>query len=494
VNNPARFHRVGYIGAKGSVLPSTGEYLPVTNPATGESIGEAYEIQAADLDEIVSQAQSVFESTWRDTPPDVRGALVHAWVSQILAHRQELAELEVADVGNLLAETQGDLVACTRLLTYFAGIADKLEGKSYARIPGRLSYGVHEPYGVVAGINPYNANTVFVANKAGPAIIAGNCIVLKAPDVAPLSTYRLVELALEAGIPPGVINVVTGRGQVAGPMLTQHPGISMVAFTGGLEAGRAVITQSATNVVPVILELGGKSPAILLEDADLAQAIPSVLHSNFVKSGQSCIAGSRIFVHASRYESACEELAARAAKVRVGQPMDPASQMGTLVSQRHRTHVDTLVRDSISHGASCLVGGKPLTDDDLAGGAFYAPTVLADVSDDNPAATTEAFGPMASVLPFTDVDEVLARANGTEFGLAAQVWGNNARKIQHLVQYLRAGTVFVNAYRALHPTVPSGGVKGSGFGRENGFDGILAFTQTKAVVWDLTTERSLPYT
>jgi acyl-CoA reductase-like NAD-dependent aldehyde dehydrogenase len=174
--------------------------------------------------------------------------------------------------------------------------------------------------------------------------------------------------------------------------------------------------------------------------------------------------------------------------------MDPASQMGTLVSQRHRTHVDTLVRDSISHGASCLVGGKPLTDDDLAGGAFYAPTVLADVSDDNPAATTEAFGPMASVLPFTDVDEVLARANGTEFGLAAQVWGNNARQIQHLVQYLRAGTVFVNAYRALHPTVPSGGVKGSGFGRENGFDGILAFTQTKAVVWDLTTERSLPYT
>jgi acyl-CoA reductase-like NAD-dependent aldehyde dehydrogenase len=486
-------HRVGYIGAKGPVVPSGGDYLSVVNPATGATIGEAYELQADDLDKIVSEAQAVYESTWRDTPPDVRGELIRAWAGQIRMHRDELADLEVTDVGNLRAETLGDVDACVRFLNYYAGMADKLEGRSYARYPGRIAYGVDEPYGVVAGINPYNANAVFVANKAGPAIVAGNCIVLKAPDVAPLSTFRIAELAHEAGIPPGVVNVVTGRGHVTGPMLTQHPGIGMVAFTGGLEAGRAVIAQSARHIIPVSLELGGKSPAILLEDADLGLALPSVLHSNFVKSGQSCVAGSRIFVHSSMYEQVCHELATRAAKVRVGQPTDAASQMGTLVSQRHRAHVDNLVRDAVAHGATCLSGGAPRTDDDLAGGAFYAPTVLADVTDDNPAATTEAFGPMASLLPYTDVDEVLARANGSQFGLSAQVWGNSAHQIQHLVQNLRAGTVWVNAYRAIHPTVPFGGMKESGYGRENGFEAIRLYTQSKAVVWDLSTDRPLPY-
>lgn len=486
--------RVGYIGAHGHVTPDSGDYLPVFNPATGTALGDAYEVNSSDVDQIVEEAQQVFEGTWRDTAPDVRGEMVRAWVALIREHRDEIADLDVADVGNLRAEALGDVDGCIRLLTYFAGMSDKLEGRTYARLPQRLAYGVIEPFGVVAGINPYNANSVFVANKTGPAIVAGNCIVLKAPDVAPLSTFRLVELALEAGIPAGVVNVVTGRGQVVGPLLTQHPGIGMVAFTGGLEAGRAVIQQSARNIVPVTLELGGKSPAILLADADLEVALPSVLHSNFVKSGQSCIAGSRIFVHQSIYPQVCGRMAEQAARVRVGQPTDPGSQMGTLVSKRHREHVDGLVVRAVAAGAARLTGGTPLDDGDLKGGAFYAPTVLADVSDDNPAATTEAFGPMASLLPYSDVDEAILRANGSEFGLAAQVWGNDARQIQHLTQRLRAGTVFVNAYRALHPTVPSGGTNGSGYGKENGFDGILAYTRTKAVVWDLSTDRILPYT
>ncbi|MDT3444943.1 aldehyde dehydrogenase family protein [Pseudofrankia sp. BMG5.37] len=486
--------RVGFIGAKGAVVPRSDHYLPVLNPATGETIGEAYEVQADDLDEIVEQARTVYESTWRTTAPDVRGELVRAWADLVRAHRDELADLEVADVGNLRAETMGDVDACVRVLTYYAGMADKLEGRSYAPYPGRVAYGVNEPYGVVAGINPYNANAVFVAYKAGPAVVAGNCIVLKAPDVAPLSTFRIVELALKAGIPPGVVNVVTGRGQVTGPLLTQHPGIGLVAFTGGPEAGRAVIRQSARNIVPVSLELGGKSPAILLKDADLRLALPSVLHSNFVKSGQSCVAGSRIFVHGSMYAQVCDELASRAAAVKVGQPTNPASQMGTLITQRHRDHVDVLVQGAISHGATCLAGGAPVTTGDLEGGAFYAPTVLVDVTDDNPAATTEAFGPMASVLPYTDVDEALFRANSSPFGLSAQVWGNDASQIQHLVQNLSAGTVWVNAYRAIHPTVPFGGMKESGYGRENGFEALRLYTQSKAVVWDLSTERPLPYT
>jgi acyl-CoA reductase-like NAD-dependent aldehyde dehydrogenase len=493
MNELAAGRRVGYIGVNGHVVPSSGEFLAVNNPATGQAIGEAFEVTAEDLDRIVEQAQDVFDTSWRDTPPDVKGELVRAWATKLREHGDELADLEVSDVGNLRAETRGDVDTAVRLLTYFAGMADKIEGTSYAQYPNRVAYGVNEPYGVVAGINPYNANIVFVANKAGPAILAGNCIVMKAPDVAPLSTYRVVELALEAGIPPGVISVVTGRGQVVGPMLTEHPGIGMVAFTGGLEAGRAIIRQSARNIIPVTLELGGKSPAILLKDANLDMALPSVLHSNFVKSGQSCVAGSRIFVHASMYQQVCDELAARAARVKVGQPTDPTSQMGTLVSQHHRRHVDSLVKSAVAQGAALLSGGAPLTDGDLADGAFFAPTVLADVTDDNPAATTEAFGPMASLLSYSDVEQVLQRSNDSPFGLSAQVWGDSAQEIQHLVQHLKVGTVWVNAYRAIHPTVPFGGVKESGFGRENGFEALRAYTRPKAVVWDLTTERRLPY-
>jgi acyl-CoA reductase-like NAD-dependent aldehyde dehydrogenase len=485
--------RIGYIGGGGAVIPDDGTYLPIDNPATGETTGEAYEVGSDDVDRVVDEATGAFRSSWRHTPPDVRGTLLRAWAESTAAHREELADLEVADVGHLRSESLGDMDAAARALTYYAGMADKLEGQTYAQLPGRLAYGVDEPYGVVAGIIPFNATAVFLALKGGPALIAGNCIVFKAAEVAPRATFRIVELAVEAGIPPGVVSVVTGRGQVVGPLLAEHPGIGMVSLTGSADAGRAVIAQSARNIIPVVLELGGKSPAILLPDADLAMALPSILHSNFVKSGQSCVAGSRILVHASMYEEVCAELARRAAAVRVGLPTDGRSQMGTLISKRQRTHVDGLVQRAIAAGATCLTGGAPADRDDLAAGAFYQPTVLADVADENPAAACEAFGPMASVLSYEDVDEALARANASSFGLSSQIWGNDARAIHYLAQNLVAGTVWVNASRALHPTVPSGGMKESGYGREFGFAAVQEFTRHKSVVWDLTTDRVLPY-
>jgi acyl-CoA reductase-like NAD-dependent aldehyde dehydrogenase len=467
--------------------------MPIENPATGETIAELHEVTADELDAIITQAEWVFDSTWRRTAPDVRGKLLAAWANAIAKRRDELADVEVADVGHLRREALADLDSCVRILTYYAGMADKLEGRTYVQLPDRLSYGVDEPFGVVAGISPYNGNANFVALKAGPALVAGNCIVIKAPEVAPLLNYALVELGLEAGIPAGVINVVTGRGAVVGPLLTEHPKIGMIAFTGGPASGRAVINQSATNIVPVFLELGGKSPAILLPDADLRTAIPSVLHSNFAKSGQSCVAGSRILVPASMYEHVCEELAALARTLRVGLPTRESSQMGTLISRQHRSSVHDLVQRAIASGATCLAGGAPAEEGELATGAFYQPTVLADVTDDNPAATTEAFGPMASVLSYADVDEALARANSTKFGLSAQIWGNDARTIQYLARNLVAGTVWVNTYRSFHPTVPFGGMKQSGFGKENGFESVAMYTRRKAVVWDLTTDRVLPY-
>jgi acyl-CoA reductase-like NAD-dependent aldehyde dehydrogenase len=350
---------LGYISAAGVVTPSNGNLLPVENPATGEVIAEVAEVTAEELDAIVTQAHAVFEATWRKTSPTARGKLLAGWAAAFVDLREALAELVVADFGHLRREALGDLDSCVESLNYFAGMADKVEGRSYQKLPGRLAYGVREPFGVVAGINPYNANAGLVAKKVAPALVGGNCIVLKAPEVSPLLTYRLAELALEVGFPPGVVSVVTGRGSVVGHLITEHPGIGMVAFTGGPGTGRAVLSQSARNIVPVFLELGGKSPVIVLPDADLDTAIPSLLHSNFVKSGQSCVAGSRILVHASMYDEVCAEFAARAKAVRVGLPTDPASQMGTLISRAHRGRVDELVQRAVVAGATCLAGGAP---------------------------------------------------------------------------------------------------------------------------------------
>lgn len=486
--------RIGLISAEGVTVPSGGHEMEIHNPATGGVIGALHEAGAADIDAVVAGAKAAYEKVWRRTAPEVRARMLTAWADAIAVHREELADIEVSDVGHLRREALADIDNSARVLRYYAGIADKIEGRTFAQLPDRLSYGMDEPFGVVAGVSPYNGNANFVALKAGPALVAGNCIVIKAPEVAPLLNYRMVELALEAGLPAGVVSVVTGRGEKVGPLLTEHPDIGMIAFTGGPGSGRAIIRQSATNIVPTFLELGGKSPAILLPDADLDIAIPSLLHSNFAKSGQSCVTGSRIFVPDSMYAEVTDRLGQKAKTVRVGLPTKESSQMGTLINRQHRSRVDALVKSAIDAGAVALAGGGPAEDGDLANGAFYQPTVLAEVTDDNPAARNEAFGPMASVLSYSDIDEVIARANASVFGLSAQIWGNDARTIQHLAKGLIAGTVWINTYRSFHPTVPFGGMKQSGFGKENGFDSIAMYTRRKAVVWDLTTERELPYT
>ncbi|RNM12169.1 aldehyde dehydrogenase family protein [Nocardioides pocheonensis] len=485
--------RFGYLSADGHVRPNRGEWFPVYNPATGTVIASAYEVGESEIDLVVGQAQAAFADTWRYVTPEKRGQLLSAWADALVDHRDELAELEVSEVGLLRSEVLGDIDASVRTLRYYAGLADKIEGKTYSNRRDRLAYGVREPYGVVAGVNPYNGTPNFVVMKAAPAIIAGNCIVLKAPEIAPLYTFKVVELAVAAGIPAGVVNVVTGRGSVVGPILTEHPGIGMIAFTGSESAGRSIIRSSAANIVPVILELGGKSPAILLPDADLATAVPSVLHSNFVKSGQSCVAGSRVLVHQSIYDEVCSDVSKRAAAIRVGLPTAASSQMGTLISQQHRSRVDALVHRAVEAGAECLAGGGPADGAELSSGAFYRPTVLAGVEDDNPVATAEVFGPVASLMPFSDLEEAVARANGTEFGLSAQVWGNDARAIQHLAKNLDAGTIWVNTYRAFDPTVPFGGAKRSGFGVEYGFAAVEMYTRHKGIVWDLSTEPRMPY-
>jgi acyl-CoA reductase-like NAD-dependent aldehyde dehydrogenase len=485
--------RVGILSAEGHTLPA-GTYFPVENPATGEIWAEALECQPEHIDQVVDAASEAYRGTWRLMAPDQRGALVARWAELIRAHGDEIADMEIRDAGHLSREALSDVDKACSWLTYYAGMADKIEGRSLQQLPDQVAYQVREPYGVVVGINPFNANPIMLAWKAGPALVAGNCFILKAPELTPMSSYRMAELALEAGMPPGVLNVVTGHGHITGPLLSQHPGIGALVFTGGPEAGREVIRQSAANVIPVALELGGKAAVIMLEDTDIDVAVPSILHSNFIKSGQSCTVGSRVFVPASRYDEFAHALAAKAQRVRVGMPTDPASQMSTMVSRRQRDRVDSIVQEAVEQGAQRLAGGSPAAEGGLAGGSFYQPTVLGDVDDKNVVARTETFGPVLSLMqPYHDLDEVLERANSLPFGLTAQVWGSDSRRIHYLARNLEAGTVWINTYRLLHPTLPYGGMNGSGYGRENGFDALDLYTRTKTVIWNLAAPGDLPY-
>ena len=265
--------RVGIISADGHTFPE-GEYFPVDNPATGEVWAEAFECQQEHIDSVVAAAAETYRKTWRNIPPDRRGALVARWAELIREHTEEIASLEVRDAGHLLAEATGDVDKACSWLNYYAGMSDKQEGRYLQPLPDRVAYQVREPYGVVVGINPFNANLTMLAWKAGPALVAGNCFVLKAAELTPIASFRMVELALEAGFPPGVISIVTGSGHLVGPMLCQHPGVGAVVFTGGPDAGREVIRQTATNITPVALELGGKAACVLLDDVDLDDGHP----------------------------------------------------------------------------------------------------------------------------------------------------------------------------------------------------------------------------
>jgi acyl-CoA reductase-like NAD-dependent aldehyde dehydrogenase len=346
---------------------------------------------------------------------------------------------------------------------------------------------------VVAGINAYNANTLMVAWKAAPALAAGNVIVLKAPEISPAATIRMAELAVQAGIPRGVVSVVSGRGHVTGAALAAHPGIGRLVFTGSAHTAAEITRQSAVNLKPLSFELGGKNAAIALVDVNLRRFIPSVLHSNFVKSGQSCAAGSRVFVHASRYEEVLSALTDGARKIRVGMPSDADAQMGSLISREHRDRVDSSVRAAVDAGAEVRVGGAA-QNGHLSKGAFYQPTVVSSLTDDNILAREELFGPVVGVMAYDDIEEVISRANALDYGLAAHVWRDRASEIQYLVKNLQCGTVWVNMYRGVHWTAPYGGYKRSGYGRENGFEGMETYTQTKTVLWDLTSdEEGLPY-
>jgi aldehyde dehydrogenase (NAD+) len=456
----------------------SGKFFDTMDPSTERVIAQVAEADAADIDAAVGAARRAFVGPWGHMRAADRGHLLMRWAELIRQNQDTLVELESLDSGKpVSAIRRQDLPAVLDTLTYYAGWADKINGQVIPARLDALTYTVREPIGVVGAIVPWNFPLMIGMWKLAPALACGCTVVLKPAELTPLTALRIGELALAAGIPPGVLNVVPGYGKTAGAALVNHPGVDKITFTGSPTVGREILRGAAGNLKRVTLELGGKSANIIFPDADLDAAAKAAASGIFFNSGQVCSAGSRILVHESVHDVIVERLSARASSIRIGNPADPSISMGPLVSagQMHRVlgYIDIGKRE----GAALAAGGGRVGDT----GYFVAPTVFAEVDPSMRISQEEIFGPVASVIRFKDDDEALAIANGTVYSLAAGVWSADLTRVHRFVKRLRAGTVWANTFGPTDVRLPWGGARDSGFGREHGEAAIENFTEPKAV-------------
>lgn len=482
---PSRLHHIG--GEQ--VEPSSGQWFESTNPATRETIYRAGRGDATDVDRAVRAARRTFEDPrWRDLSQTRRGHLLRRLGDLVAEHADELARMESLDNGKLLREMRGQLQALPEYYYYYAGLADKIQGETIPTSDRAvLNYTVREPLGVVGAITPWNSPLTLTTSKLAPALCAGNTMVIKPSEHTSASVLRLAELVEEAGFPPGTVNVVTGFGAEAGAALVDHQDIAKISFTGSTGTGSRIAASVASRFLGSTLELGGKSPNIVFEDADVANASMGVIAGIFAAAGQTCIAGSRVFAHRSVYDELLERVVTRAGTITIGDPLADDTELGPLAFADQRDKVAGYVDLGRREGARVLTGGTA-TDGGGLGGFFYEPTVLVDVDNAMQVVREEIFGPVAAIMPFDTEDEVVALANDTQYGLAAGVWTNDLGRAHRMAGRLQAGTIWVNTYRAMSPMSPRQGYKDSGVGVEHGQESIREYTQLKSVWVNTSTD------
>ncbi|WP_158810340.1 aldehyde dehydrogenase family protein [Beijerinckia sp. L45] len=468
------------------VAAQSGKTFEVHDPATGEVIAHVAEGDKADIDLAVKAARRAFESgPWARMTPSERGRIIHRIGDLILQHADELASIEALDNGKPKAVAKAaDVTLAADMFHYMSGWATKIEGK-YINISALAAPGMQfasmvrpEPVGVVGQIIPWNFPLLMAAWKLAPALTTGCTVVLKVAEETPLSALRLGELILEAGVPAGVVNIIAGFGETAGAALAGHPDVDKVAFTGSTEVGRLIVQAASRDLKKVSLELGGKSPNIILKDADLSQAIPGATAAIFFNHGQCCNAGSRLFVHKSIFEEVVEGIAKEAAKIKIGHGLDDGVDMGPLVSQVQYDRVTEFLASGEQEGARAVCGGKGLG----GKGYFVPPTILVDTNPGMKVVREEIFGPVLVAAPFDDADDTLiAEANNTIYGLAAGIWGKDGGETQRIANRLKAGSIWINCYHVFDAALPFGGYKQSGWGREMGQAVLANYLEQKAI-------------
>jgi aldehyde dehydrogenase (NAD+) len=464
--------------------PQSGRFFKTINPATEEPITDVAEAGPQDVDVAVQAARRAFESgPWSKMAAADRGRILWKLGDLIEANVQELGRLETLDQGKTITEsTRVDVPLAADCFRYYAGWTTKIEGETIPVRAASLNYTLREPLGVVAAITPWNFPILMAAWKIAPALAAGNTVVLKPAKETPLTALMIAELAIEAGLPPGVLNVLPGRGTVAGQALVDHPLVAKIAFTGSTEVGRDIMRRGADTLKRLTLELGGKSPNVVFADADLDMAVRGASNGIFYNKGEVCTAGSRLFLEESVHDAFLDRLQSHVGKLQQGDPLDPKTRLGPQVSEAQMRTILGYVDKGKSEGARLVTGGER----PAGKGFFVRPTIFTDVANTMTLAREEIFGPVLAVLRFKELDDVLAQANDSVYGLAAAVWTKDIKKAHRTARRLQAGTVWINSYGLYDSAMPFGGVKQSGFGRELGRQGLLEYTQTKSIWVDLS--------